>query len=489
MSKRLAFLCFGFPILVVGCEDLLSEQGHPCPCSTGWTCCASENVCVPAGTTCPGAESTVPSGGSDASQASLTEAETDVMDASSATGDVADVIDASGSTGDGAATDASEASDASDARAIAAGPLRLALGDTHACALMPGGSVKCWGENRFGQLGLGTMVGPVICSPASTSCSPSPLAVPNLKGVTDLMATGRHTCALMPGGSVQCWGQFLGRMDLTPTPTAVPNLSGAIALAGGLRHTCALLADGTVQCWGDNDFGEGGNGTRSPSPTPVAVLNLTGATGIAASVEASCALLMGGTAVCWGTTAALGGGQIHVVPTPVANLSGATALAVGYDSGCALLTGGTVQCWGDNQFGQLGNGTHASWGADSGAPGPVTGISDAVALAGSGQSFCALLRDGTVRCWGFNGFGQLGDGSVNLADSGPSERYSATPVTVSNLSGAVSVAIGGSEPLAGGGSACALLSSGDVKCWGYNSCGQLGDGTTTSSSSPVTVRW
>ena len=351
------------------------------------------------------------------------------------------------------------------AESIAVGP--------SACARLTGGTVECWGPND----GL------------------RPSAVANLSGATAI-AVGEGTvagialsaresfaCALLTGGTVECWGDNevgeLGNRTLTnsATPVQVANLSDATAIAAGGAFACALLTGGTVECWGNNEVGELGNGTLINSATPVQVSNLSGATAISVGDGSACALLTGGTVECWGDNGdgELGNGTLiasSATPVQVSNLSGATAISAGGVSACALLTGGTVECWGDDDRGELGNGILI---ANSATPVQVSNLSGATAISVGDGSACALLTGGTVECWGDNESGQLGTGTLIV--------NSTTPVQVSNLSDATAISVGDDS------SACALLSSGTVNCWGNNSDGQLGNGTTTNSSLPVPVVW
>src|SRR6202790_1028750 len=266
---------------------------------------------------------------------------------------------------------------------------------------------------------------------------------------TVIVAGAEHTCALLAGGTVDCWGENasgqLGNGTTTNayTPVAVSGLRGATAVAGGTFafHSCALLSGGTVECWGDNQYGRLGNGTTTGSTTPVAVSGLSGATAIAVEDDHTCALLIGETVECWGYNSAgqLGDGTtagpeyclyvLHGVPsepcstTPVAvDLSGATALAGGDGGSCALLTGGTVDCWGENDYGLLGNGTFSS-SSGSATPVAVSDITDATAITATGGGACALLAGGTVDCWGANLGGELGDGTT----SGPETCANSIP--------------------------------------------------------------
>src|SRR3989475_466798 len=270
--------------------------------------------------------------------------------------------------------------------------------------------------------------------------------------------------------------------------TASGALTPAAVAAGGL-HTCMRLPDGTVQCWGRNNFGQLGNGdgNLTSSSVPVAVRGLTTATGVVTGDAHACALLGDGTVQCWGVgdSGQRGDGtfnNISTVPVAVVGMGGAghltNAVAVaarGYHS-CALLGDGTVRCWGRNVDGQLGDGTTAPLNCSPGscgssAPVQVVGITSAVAVIAGGYHTCALLADGTAWCWGRSDDGQLGNGARASAS---------TPVPVTNLTGVTAMTAGFYHT-------CALLPNGTVWCWGRNDDGQLGDGTTLGRPAPVQV--
>jgi alpha-tubulin suppressor-like RCC1 family protein len=245
-------------------------------------------------------------------------------------------------------------------------------------------------------------------------------------------------------------------------------------LAAGGDHTCALLDDGTVKCWGNNLHGELGDGTRTPQSKPVFVTGLVSAVSIAAGRENSCAILTHGLVSCWGGGALGDDKPGSATRVTVHNLANVVSLAAGFSHICAARADGTVWCWGNNDVGQLGIGTMSSTPAL--LPVQVPGLTSVVSLAAGGSHTCALLADGSVRCWGEGTLGELGNGrQVSLA----------TPAFTAPLSR--TAIVGAVELSAGATSTCALLSDGDVSCWGENTNGELGTGTNTNSPFPVIV--
>jgi alpha-tubulin suppressor-like RCC1 family protein len=259
----------------------------------------------------------------------------------------------------------------------------------------------------------------------------------------------------------------------TFTATSIP-MSQVSAIAGGYGHSCALLTNGQIQCWGSNGNGQLGDGTTITQLNPVEVSGFgSGLGAITAGESHTCALRSAGDVKCWGFN---GNGQLgdgttstRLKAVDVSGLtSGISAISAGDLHTCALATSGGVKCWGFNAFGQLGDGTTNQRNTPTGVNGLASGVS---AIAAGWYHTCALMSGG-VKCWGQNAYGELGDGTTNQRNS---------PVGVSGLTSGVSAIA------AGYAHTCALMTSGGVKCWGANDNGQLGDGTLTDRYTPVDV--
>ena len=300
-------------------------------------------------------------------------------------------------------------------------------------------------------------------------------------GVSAIVAGISHACAL-----TLRWGQVLGRNfdgqlgDGTTTqlntPVDVSGLTaGVSAIAAGDYHTCAATITGGVKCWGRNNYGQLGDGTTTQRTTPVNVSGLaSNVSSIAANDGHTCAVTSAGGAKCWGFNnfGQLGDGTIMQRTTPV-NVSGLTsgvsAIATGGADTCALTSAGAVQCWGVNSYGQLGDGTSTQRNTPVNVSGLTSGVS---AITADYAHTCVVTSANGAKCWGFNAYGQLGDATTTLRN---------TPVNVSGLTNNASAIE------AGNGHTCAVTTTGGTKCWGRNSYGQLGDGTTTDRSTPVDV--
>ena len=298
----------------------------------------------------------------------------------------------------------------------------------------------------------------------------------------ETLAVGReHSCVLL-NGVPWCWGRSESgelatdpTMLLSPRPVRV-DLDRVRGICGGFHYTCALREDRTVWCWGSNDCAMLGDGTYTSRPSPDRVLQVDDAVGLACGDEHACVVRASGAVACWGDNF---GGQLAVDPsilpsTPLPRdmpvVRDVRQVAAGNDHTCALDAVGRVFCWGDNTYGQLGDGTTTT----RTTPTEVTGLGGvAVRVATNDFHTCAVLEDGSVRCWGRNQDGQLGDGS---------EIQRASPVTVIGVVDAVEVTVGRRLT-------CGRRRAGELFCVGRGEHGQRGDGTTDYAVSvPRAVR-
>lgn len=339
----------------------------------------------------------------------------------------------------------------------------LAMGDRHACVVLAGGRVACWGAAADGRLGAGALA-------RSTS---TPTYVIGLESAIDLGAGTSHTCAVTTSGTVYCWGKNEsgqlgdGTTESRASPVAVPDLGEVIQVALGVAHSCVLRRGGTVACWGANGMGQLGDGTTLARLVLTEVLGLGQVARIAAGDHHTCALLSDGTMRCWGinTSGQLGDGSsvTRLRPAVVAGLTNATALAAGATHTCAVIGSGAVRCWGANEVGQLGDGTLIQHST----PVSPVGLNGITELAAGRQHTCARKTDGSVWCWGQNLDRQIGtDSSTRVTTPGSVVSRDVLHVA------------------AGGNSSCSVETTGRTICWGRNDEGQLGDATRLSRALP-----
>lgn len=347
------------------------------------------------------------------------------------------------------------------------------------CVVTATGTVDCWGANGAGQAGGDIPSGNVVAPAAVCDFGQAPPCSPpnTLDNVVEVSAGGQFSCALLApvaGGNVACWGdQSEGQLGngvstgSTPTPhyvcttapcdaTPANRLSGVVGIATGIGHACALTSSGAVYCWGRNTDGQMGDGTIVPKDIA--------------------------TPVCQtGSGAGCSGGAAFV---------GAVGIAAGNSHTCALMLNGEVQCWGQAASGQIGDGTTGVSGRQenpqlvcaSGSAGTCVALGSVISLALGGLHSCALLNDNTIKCWGSDAAQQLGEGPTSTADQ-------LNPVTVCATGEAGScVAQGGVDALAAGTDySCAHLNNSELRCWGNNTNGKLGDGAVATRANPVPV--
>lgn len=287
--------------------------------------------------------------------------------------------------------------------------ISVGTGALYSCALTRNLSnpVFCWGSNLHGTLG----------QPASVSSSATPYAIQGLRSVKALSVGTNFACAIEGDArNVYCWGYLF--YANTPSPKLIRGMAGAIAVSTNGQHVCAVIANGRVKCWGDNSYGQMGYKGSSVVLDSIAIADVTDAVSISAGV---------------GTT-------------------------------CVVLKSRRVRCWGDNSAGQIGNGAvidtsrlipitgdgHAT------PPTDVLGITNAVAVSVGYQGACALLSDGSVRCWG-----------AALAQEGTADLSGPLPVLVSSTPKPVNLGAKATWVKAGEHGGCAVLETTAVYCWSY----------------------
>lgn len=304
--------------------------------------------------------------------------------------------------------------------------------------------------------------------------------VPGITDAVDIAGGQSFTCVRRSGGTVSCWGaNDRGQLGYdgadSPTPVTVAGLSNVIDLDLGAKHACAVVQSGSVLCWGDNTYGILGDGTSTQRATPAAVTGITTAERVAAGQYSTCAQLSTGEVTCWGNNAQgyLGNGTQtnSLTPVPTSVITDATDITLGL-VGC-VIENSAVRCWGKNSAGAVGKGDTASPVTTPGAT--AIGVTNPIAIDATYDHACAVEAAGTVKCWGENFYGQIGDGGTT-----PSPGTTSTPSTVTGVTNAIDVAAGDHH-------SCAISAT-EVKCWGRGVTGGLGpNGTGVRVTTPVIV--
>jgi alpha-tubulin suppressor-like RCC1 family protein len=314
----------------------------------------------------------------------------------------------------------------------------LVAGSEYTCGLTSDGAAYCWGYNYNGQLGNGAQ------QFGASTTSPVPVA----GGLTFARLSaglGAHTCALTGAGVAYCWGKNSGgqvgngsSVNNVPTPTPVKGGAAFMSISVGYTHTCALTAAGAAYCWGRNAYGELGSGASNQLSvtTPVAVAGGLTFKSISAGFQSTCAVATDGTAYCWGQgrNGRLGTGSEANASTPARVTGGYrfTDVGVGRGYACGVLADGLALCWGDNANGRLGNGESGNERNAEPVHVQAPGVTFAAISAG-GSHTCAYGVAGAY-CWGANGLGSLGTGSivpsaspVIVATAQPAAMHTAQP--------------------------------------------------------------
>ena len=339
-------------------------------------------------------------------------------------------------------------------------PVKVAGGAASTIVLLDNGTVRTWGSNRQGQLG-NSSVG--TGSPAELKDSKIPVKVIGLENVTDISAGSLYNLALTQDGLVYGWGNNgdgeirkpQESVEHIQTPVKLNDLAGVAKIATGGSATFVTLEDGQVLARGFNKLTPD---WRNFFP----IKALDSAHEIDGGVGSFVVLLNDGTVRIWGRV----DGKIEVIK----GLSNVVSVSAGGEFFLALLDDATVWACGKSNVGQFGNGSKSD--TFSYKPVQVQGLRDVVEISAGNEHALALLKDGTVRAWGWNAYGQLGDGTKANAKF---------PVIVKGLMNVVHVGTGQAHSMA-------ILEDGTLKTWGSNNSGQLGNGTTKDSSLPVMVK-
>ena len=381
---------------------------------------------------------------------------------------------------------------------------QIDLGSQHVCAIVDNGSLYCWGRNSNGALGNGS------AGFSQSTGTPSWVDLGTGRTAVAVSAGGFHTCAIVDNGSLYCWGMNSGGQagigstvsDIT-TPQWVNLGVGrtAIAVSAGGQHTCAILDNGEMKCWGQDYNGALGNGVGTSSYT----IPQTVPGGF--TWNTSTGSNSGGSSSNYALTPSVEGadlliGQAMNDITFQYNASGTSGSGSGTSStssfvyannkiaggqvhNCAITDNGDLKCWGNDDVGRLGNG-----GTNTNLDAPPTTAIDlgtgrtAVSVSAGREFTCAILDNGDLKCWGYDAYGQLGDGG-GILDNGSllplqpltnhyTSEPSLTPVDLGAGRKAVTVSAGDKH-------VCAILDNGDLKCWGHDDDGQLGDGDVSAS--------
>jgi alpha-tubulin suppressor-like RCC1 family protein len=318
---------------------------------------------------------------------------------------------------------------------------QVSAGDTNNCVLLSNREIKCWGDNFDGQLGDGMKKG-----------GPTSVRVSGIKNATQVSVGDEHACALLSSHRVDCWGDNrYGKLgdgvkhhgfkntygiDISPAPVQVSGIKNATAISAGGEYTCALLSSGRVECWGYDAYGQLGNGKipggRYPHiTTPVTVKDITNAVQLSAGELSACAVLSNHKVKCWGVTPTAQGPaqKVSLVPVPVKGTTDAVQVSSSEYHSCVLLADHEVECWGYIVTSQPEVASLTPFPIhvtlDSSTPVPVSGITDAISISAGIDYTCALLPGGTLKCWGDNDDGELGNGGKTGIGTA-----SSTPVTV-----------------------------------------------------------
>lgn len=342
----------------------------------------------------------------------------------------------------------------------------------HTCVILADQTARCWGEGLDGQLGQG-----------ANTASAVPVD-PGLASLTKVVVGYAHTCFLK-GTDVHCTGLGTsgqigdgnGVSVNIPTQSTIANVSDLST--GGYSNTTCAVSSNQVHCWGMNSYRGVGDGTTTNQLGPVSVINVpTTSTVTSFSVGyffgTGCASFANGESWCWGYNeygtvgnhSARSFYSAHQDPQIINEILNPRSMALGWGLICWIDQDYAVYCKGNNSLGMMGS---TRIRAANYVPNRSSNLDSFTSISHGWRHSCGIKSDGTAWCWGYNDYGQLGNGTTTT---------SYTPVQVSGITGVTSIAAGGMH-------SCAVVAAGAIKCWGRNSRGQFGDSTLVSSSTPV----
>lgn len=356
----------------------------------------------------------------------------------------------------------------------------------------PAGDLRCFGEGMYGKLGYGNT------DNIGDDEAPASAGIVEVGGKTVEVSVGfMHTCALLTGGRVRCWGwgrngrlgygstNDIGDDEIPARAGDVPLGSASKDVCAGDSHSCAVLENGAVRCWGEGRNGRLGYGSTNDigddeTPATAGDVVVGGrATRVFCGGQHTCALMETGALRCWGSNFAgqLGYGHMDDIgddeaPATAGDMPvGGRILDVGLGAvhTCVLLEGGRLRCWGDGDRGRLGTGSTDDLGDQPGEL-PVADVKlsgPAVALSVGDSHACAVLVGGHLQCFGDNIYGRLGYGHTEII--GDDETPASTGTLPFEEESFVSVAAGGAHT-------CAVTTTGRLRCFGHGAVGQIGQG-------------
>ena len=394
---------------------------------------------------------------------------------------------------------------------------QVAVGQSHSCALQAsGGLLRCYGDNTQGQLGQENSEN-IGDADGEMGSNLLPVDLGHGSAAMQVCAGSQHTCVLLDNGNIKCFGDgFFGQLGQGNTASvgaspgtmgdqlAPVDLGRAHSIACGHFHTCAVLDDGSAKCFGKGESGQLGQGSATNMGSasgqmgdllpPIDLGTGRTAQHVSCGAEHTCILLDDDSLKCFGhnTQGQLGqensenigdaDGEMgsNLLPVDLGHGSAAMQVCAGSQHTCVLLDNGNIKCFGDGFFGQLGQGNTASVGASPGTMGDQLAPVDlghgrrAHSIACGHFHTCAVLDDGSAKCFGKGESGQLGQGSAtNMGSASGQMGDLLPPIDLGTGRTAQHVSCGAEHT-------CILLDDDSLKCFGGGSAGQLGHGATAN---------